>query len=109
MLKNYYEVQENDQRITHIKTEVYYSKGAYNGFTSNQEKRGYYLSILPVECTGYSERYEAFMGFKLLLKEVTRKSKKAEQAAEQAAEQCEMFYVNILLDNLDLKLKEGDL
>lgn len=89
-MKKYINVKENTHHITHLKIEVYYSLGGYNYFTYKQENRGYYLSVSPVERKtdeyGTMESYTAFTGIKKLIKEVSRKSKKAEAEAEAIAE-----------------------
>ena len=80
--------------ITHnqqtIKTRVYYNIGGYN------QKRGYYLSVQPIEITEHTtadgkpykiEKFSAFTGYYSLLFEVTRQSAKHEQTAiNKAAE-----------------------
>lgn len=80
--------------ITHnnqtIKTRVYYTKGQYN------QRRGYYLSVQPVEITEHTtadgkpykiEKFSAFTGYYSLLFEVARQSAKHEQTAiNKAAE-----------------------
>lgn len=72
-----------------LKVEVYYSLGGMNYFTYKSEPRGYYLSVTPIERIdrgGYFvEIQSAFSGYKMILKEVKRKSKKAEAEAEQIA------------------------
>ena len=72
-----------------VKVEVYYSLGGMNYFTYKVEPRGYYLSVTPVEKINrgsyVTESCAAFSGYKMLLKEVKRKSKKAEMEAEQIA------------------------
>ena len=88
-MEKYIKVKENAEKITHLKIELYYDKGE-NYYRGGKEKRGYYLSVVPIErkdFNGYvSERYSAFTGVKLLIKEVTRKSSKAEAEAEKLAE-----------------------
>ena len=84
--------QIGNTKTTHIKVEIYYSLGGYNYFTYRQEKRGYYISVSPVERREYAPGYimegtTCFTGYKALLKEVTRKSAKAEKEAEAAAPQ----------------------
>ena len=69
----------------YIKLYTYYKKDAMNYFTYKTEARGYYLSVTPVERARGFESFEAFTGFKVLLKEVTRASKKAEAEAEAEA------------------------
>lgn len=72
-----------------VKVEVYYNLGGMNCFTCKEERRGYYVSVSPVERVnrgGYiTETCAAYSGYKVLLKEVKRKSKKAEMEAEQIA------------------------
>lgn len=72
-----------------VKVETYYSLGGMNYFTYKVEPRGYYLSVTPVERVNrgsyITESYAALSGYKMLLKEVKRKSKKAEAEAEQIA------------------------
>lgn len=65
--------------------EVYYSKGGINYFTYNIERRGYYLSVCPVLSASGFLSYTSFSGTKVLLKEVSRKSAKAEAEAEEIA------------------------
>ena len=87
-MKKYIELKEN-AKATHICVEMRYNLGGFNCFTYTQEKRGYYLHVTPVKResrNGYTmESFTAFSGYKQLLKEVTRKSAKAEAAAEAAA------------------------
>jgi hypothetical protein len=61
---------------THLKVELYYSKGGMNYFSGRSEQRGVYLSVSPVSVTkgdGYSsETYTAFSGVKKLMYECAR-------------------------------------
>lgn len=80
-----YKALKPDKRATHLKVEIYYSKGGINPFTSRNEKRGYYAQVSPVtleERGGLTlETYTAFSGHKCLVKEASRKlGKKAEEA-----------------------------
>lgn len=88
-MTNYIPLPLNDMKATHLKVEVYYNLGGFNAFTYKEEKRGYYLSVSPVEKRsrdGYSyESYTAFTGRKLLIKEVKRKSEKAMLTAIEQA------------------------
>ena len=66
---------------THLKVELYYSKGGMNYFTSQNERRGLYLSVSPVSRTlheggGVSERYTAFSGVKQHVLEMSRANQK---------------------------------
>jgi hypothetical protein len=91
-------IERNGQTL---KVEVYYSLGGLNYFTGRQEKRGYYLSVTPVEIEdhgGYrTETVTLFSGVKELLKEVTRRSKKAETEAEKLAEERMETLINYVL------------
>lgn len=75
-----------------LKIQVYYDKGGYNWTNSEDEKRGYYLSVTPVSVfrrndgTVMMEETAAFTGTKILLKEVNRRSKKRSQEALEIAE-----------------------
>jgi hypothetical protein len=64
-----------------LKINVYYNKGGMNYFHGKEERRGYYLSVTPVEikqCEGYQmESFLAFSGAKRLVLEVKRQSDKA--------------------------------
>lgn len=89
-MKKYIEVKENPAKVTHLKIELYYDLGGINYFTGREENRGYYLSVSPVEIGMRdggitSERYTAFTGIKQNIKQVTRKSAKAEAEAEKLA------------------------
>lgn len=87
-MTKYLELKEN-ATATHIKIELRYDLGGYNYFTYTPKKRGYYLHVFPVtreRRDGYTmESFGAFRGYNYLMKEVTRKSAKAEAAAEAAA------------------------
>ena len=73
-----------------MKIEVYYNKGGMNYFHGKVERRGYYVSVVPVEltqCNGYQmESFMAFSGVKVFLLEVGRKSDKAYNEAVKLAE-----------------------
>ena len=78
-MKNY--IEHNGKTI---KTEIYYNLGGYN------RKRGYYLSVQPVERTEHKtadgnayfiETFSAYSGYFMLLCEATRKSAKQEKEA----------------------------
>lgn len=96
---------------TFLKVEVYYSLGGINFATYQNEPRGYYLSVSPVEretIGGYVyESYVALSGVKRLVKPVSRKGKKAEQEAMLLAESCESALVNHVLGKSGLALAGG--
>ena len=88
-MEKYIPIKETSN-ATHLKVRTYYSLGGSNMLTYTAERRGYYLSVSPVRRFKLDggvemESYVAFTGTKMLLKEVARKSKKAEAEAEQIA------------------------
>lgn len=80
-MRKYLEVKNPTKYATHIKIELYYNKGGFNCFTYRDEKRGYYISVVPVARDGFMESYTAFTGIKQCIKEVNRKSEKAYNSA----------------------------
>lgn len=78
--KKFLELEPNG-KATHLKVEVYYTKGGANYFTGGMESRGIKLSVSPVgrsESNGIVvESYTAFTGFKKHLKDMARFSQKA--------------------------------
>lgn len=87
-MKRYVELTANE-KATHLRIETRYDLGGPNWAYGGITKRGYYLSVMPVtreNRNGYMlETYVGFTGVKQLLKEVTRKSAKAEAAADEIA------------------------
>lgn len=87
-MKKYEQIENTNKSL---KIEVYYHKGGMNYYNYQVEKRGYYLSVCPVEIkreNGYSiESFMAFSGVKRLLLEVGRKSDKAYGQAVNMLEQ----------------------
>lgn len=109
-MKKYIELKEKTINASHIKVEVYYSLGGYNYFTHKPEKRGYYISVTPVTYSNkngiITEGFAAFTGEKLLLKEVTRQSKKAEAEAEEKAVSIMEKLIRIVCADNNLLLPE---
>ncbi len=108
-MEKYIEVKENPAKVTHLRIELYYSLGGMNYFTGRAENRGYYLSVTPVERRtndgGYtSESCTAFSGIKQNVKEVTRKSKKAEIEAEKLATDVVNNLIDYVLRNNGLEI-----
>ena len=73
--KKYLEV-EQAPNATHIKVEVYYSKGGMNYFSATNEKRGIWVSVSPVTRKENSESYMGFSGSKKHLLDMNRFSQK---------------------------------
>jgi hypothetical protein len=74
---------------TEVKVSLSYSLGGINYWTYNTDPRGYYMSAVPVireSGDGFSsERFTLGKGVRLFLKEVKRRSAKAEAEAEAIA------------------------
>ena len=109
-MKHYLAVKPNAHKTTHLKVELTYNLGGFNVFTCKQEARGYYLSVCPVKRErdeyGVMESFVAFSGTKLLVKEVKRKSQKAEQEAYKLAAGYTDELVNYILAKHGLELEE---
>lgn len=109
-MKKYIELKEN-KNANALKIDVYYVLGGYNCFTHKTEARGYYLSASPVqryERDGVAfESYTAFSGAKLLLLEVSRKSKKAEAEAERIAAEKEKELIKYVCINNNLEVLQN--
>lgn len=77
-LEVYYKVKDMDQEV---KVSVGYELGGWGMLSGEYSKRGYYVYVQPVTRSGGVESFTLFDGFKMLLKEVNRQSKKAESEA----------------------------
>lgn len=77
-MKSYESIEGTNKSL---KVHVFYNKGGMNHFHGKEERRGYYISVTPVEikqCDGYQmESFLAFSGAKRLVLEVKRQSDKA--------------------------------
>lgn len=91
-------------RNNKITTEIYYSKGGMNYFTSNNEKRGYYFGIMPEEYKDGWKTCTAFSGIKICILEVTRKSKSAYEKAKAMFDKCENEYLQNFCNQKSYKL-----
>lgn len=97
--------------------ETGYSTGDYNWYNGDNERRGYYLYCTPVMVETHrladGREYRSITqvlgkGNKLLLKEVRRRSKKAEAKAEALAEQKANWLLQRVLERYGLKLAETE-
>lgn len=93
MVKKYYPIRSidssdvlHDDRANFMRVQFYYDLGGVNVWTYKREPRGYYVVFQPVERDGIMEGFVAFSGKKYLVKEVARKSAKAEAEALVEAE-----------------------
>ena len=99
MIKMYINVKGSNTKK--IKIETFYSKDRINWFNGKYEDRGYYLSARLTEVTernGYIQ--ESYIldsnGYKMLIKPVSKASKKQEDIADKMA----IEDMNILIDKI---------
>lgn len=103
-MKKYIKIIKNEKdKYNNLKIEVYYDLGGYNMFTHQPKKRGYYISVTPVERSERNgvkmESITAFTGYSELLQECSRKSKKAEAAAIEKAPYYEKMIIEYICKN----------
>lgn len=101
-MKQYEKIENSNKEL---KIEVYYDKGGMNYFSGKVDKRGYWVSVRPVEreIRGNSiviESYPIMSGIRHFLLEVKRQSDKAyDQAIELHKEILPKLKENILQSN----------
>ena len=101
VLKHYESIQNSKLEL---RIDLYYSLGGMNYFNSKNEKRGYYLSVSPVQRefkeNYISETYTSFSGTKMLLLECKRQSNKAyNEALKNYPESLERLKEYVLKSN----------
>lgn len=108
-MKKYIPVSGNNE-VTHIRVDIVYDLGGYSMVSYRPKPRGYYLTVVPVkreERYGFMmESFTAFTGYRQLLKEVSRKSAKAEKVAEQTAEVITPIFVEKICAENHVKVEE---
>lgn len=102
--KTYLELESNP-KATHIKVEVYYSKGGMNYFAGTNEPRGIWVSVSPVTRSENSESYIGFSGTKKHLLDMNRFSQKTLDAFV-LDEAIEKMLINHICNKNEIKLKE---
>jgi hypothetical protein len=90
----------------HLKVQVDYEKGGMNYFSGQENRRGYYLYVYPVQIETVDDRvtiesFIMFKGGKKLLMEVGRKSQKAYEKACAMLNQHQDF-----IERIDNQTKE---
>jgi hypothetical protein len=105
MLNERLVLKENPNKWNVLEVSTSYNLGGQNYFTGNTEKRGYYLHVQPMEIHGNCRTVTGFSGIKYCLKEVKRKSAKAEAEADRIANNIKASYINYVLQKHNLKLK----
>lgn len=106
-MKKYLKLKDNGQAETHLEIELYYSLGGMNWWTYETEKRGYYISVIPVEKGNGMIGCTAFSGIRQLVKSVKRKSEKAETEANILAKQYEQKLIDYVLEKNGFELEES--
>lgn len=108
--QTYYKLKREVKRNNAIDVSVRYSKGGTNWATGMNEKRGYYFSISPVSLSrenGYTScSYSAFSGYKTLIREIGRNSKKAYEEAVKFMEENKEMYLRQWFPELETDWEE---
>jgi hypothetical protein len=103
-MEKYIKIIKNEKdKNNNLKVKIYYDLGGLNMFTHTPKKRGYYISVTPVERSERNgvklETITAFTGYSELLQECNRKSKKAEALAIEKAPCCEKMIIEYICKN----------
>ena len=107
-------IKANGKECNHLEITLDYSLGGYNYWNGNTDGRGYYLYVTPVS-VGKSEynghEYETVsqilgQGSKMLLKQVARKSKKAEQESIVLAQEKKDELINYVCNKYGITLSQ---
>ena len=69
-----------DKKANTLEVKVVYDKGGMNYFTYQQVKRGYFLSIQPLNVGDHTVSFTAFSGCRLFLEETKRLNNKKLEA-----------------------------
>ena len=110
----YIELEPNDQNETHLKVSVGYQLGGENWWNSRSERRGYYLYCSPVTRKVHQlsngKPYTTVTqtlgrGNKMLLKEVSRKSKRSKAEAISFAAEKESLLISLVCSSCGLTVK----
>ena len=105
----------NKNGYTHLRVETDYTLGGMNYFSYRNVSRGYYLYVTPITyhvhesggCSYGTWSTQLGCGLKLLLKAVSRKSKKAESEAETKAKSEMQSLIQQVCDAYGLELEDG--
>jgi hypothetical protein len=93
-----------DVRCNTLEVKVYYDLGGYNYFTYQPKKRGYYVSVSPLEVNGNFVSYQGFSGTYMLLNEVKRQSKKGEEEALKLFDEKKQIVIGYICNKHGIKL-----
>lgn len=108
MITKYFNVKGSETKKVKVKT--YYSLGGANYFNYSQEARGYYVAVSLVDRVVRSgcvtESFSMMDGYKLLLREVKRASKKSEQISDEIAMDCARPIIERVCQEHDVEIEE---
>ena len=95
-----------DVRCNFLEVTVSYDIGGYSYFTCQTKKRGYYLSVSPIEVWDHCVSYQAFSGTYMLLNEVKRQSKNGEKEALRLLPEHKQRVIDYVCNEHGITLKE---
>ena len=98
-----YDVKKSD--TSKIEIDLYYDIGGHSFITNQTNKRGFYVSVMPVEISEGWKKTTAFSGFKYFLgEEIKRVSKKAFERAEKELETKIDFLISSIEDKTGFQI-----
>lgn len=107
MFKRYLKTDKENKFIC---VNLSYNKGGVNYCDSKIMPRGYYIHVQPVtreiRCGVMTESFVAFTGYKQLIREVGRASKKQEEICDGIALDCARPIIQRVLEESGLKITE---
>lgn len=104
-MEKYIKLKQNEQGFTDLEVRTKYW---LNGFGEDY-RRGYYLQVFPVTRSNNCIAYRSLLSHRdpvVFLKEVGRKSKKAEAEADNLAEEMEHELVEFVCKEYGLEVKD---
>lgn len=93
--------------ISHIRVEIYYDKGGMSYLSGKEEKRGLYLSLVPVKKDGSWTTVRIYNGVRMFVKPMKRFSNKQLKEFEPDPEQVDQL-LDLVLTNSDLTREDLD-
>ena len=107
MFKRYLKTDKENKFIC---VSLSYNKGGVNCFNYQNEPRGYYVHVQPVTRESHGgvtmESFVAFTGYKQLIREVGRASKKQEEICDGIALDCARPIIQRVLEESGMKITE---
>lgn len=90
-----------------LEVKVYYDLGGVSWATGDRNKRGYYLSVSPLQVSSNTVMYQGFSGMYYFLNEVARQSKKGEEIALKLAQESKKMVIDAVCKKHGIELKEA--